>query len=775
MCEVVDNCTDAQARELLPLVEEIAEQEPVDEAVQARLMLLLAATGRQVAAVEVFAAVRSRLAEEAGIDPGPELRAAYEKVTIGTERDVPQPAPAVPRQVPAGSRFFAGRETELSWLSALMDSAGAGASVAVIHGLPGVGKTSLVIHWARRSAGDFPDGQLFVDLQGFDPGQSAMDSAQALALLLTGLGTPDAQVPTGVEAAAALFRTLTAGRRLLIILDNARDEEQVRPLLPGSPGVLVVVTSRNRLSGLIAHEGAQSFSLPLPSPAEARAAMRERLGVSRAEDAAALDEIIEICGRLPLALAVVAARASGYPDWPLRAVADELRAGAPLDFLEGDEPRTDVRNVFFWSYRMLSQRAAQLFRSLPAHPGVDFGTSGAANVAGMPEHLVRQLLRELARTMLISQFKPDRYTFHNLIKSYALELSAATDPPGERRAATERITRHLLQVGTTARIALHPSLTRETHDDPTAPRIPIRDVTSAMSWFTAELSALESAAETGLPEGRGWRLAELLMPYYQRRAMYQRWEATAQHALLSAIADGDTQGQAAMHRMIAGALTLGGRSDQEAGIANAQQKMLAAIPHLERALELLDGADRPLDRAHVLRNLGQVYSNLDRHAESRTCFEQALSFFESVDDRRGMSLTLTGLGWVLAEEGEWESGLDALGRAELFAAELDDVNTAGSLAGLIAEVQRRHGRIDPSLAAHHRARELFQRAGNIAELAASERLLGDALSEVGRPEEAVAPWRRAQALYAEIGQAEMSTDLEARIRKVSPGKSPQDS
>jgi DNA-binding SARP family transcriptional activator/tetratricopeptide (TPR) repeat protein len=767
-CAAVDDAlATGDVRDLLPVVREVAEQDPYDEAVLSRLMLLLAAAGRHAAALALFHSARSRLADELGIDPGPELRSAYDRV-LSQDAGAPEAARrVVPSQVPTGSRFFSGRTSELARLSALLTEVGRVPSatvIGIVDGLPGVGKTSLVVRWAHRTADRFPDGQLFVDLHGFDATERTTDAEQALAHLLAGLGVPHARMPVGVDALAALFRTMTADRRMLVVFDNVRDEEHVRPLLPASPGSLVLVTSRNRLTGLIAQEGAVPLDLSTPPLEEVRAALRERLGAERmAADEQAVDEIIERCGRLPLAVAVVAARALTHPDWPLRDIAEELRTAAPLDFFEGEEPRSDVRNVFSWSYRMLSERAAHLFRLLPAHPGPDFGPVSVANLAGWPLHGVRQALRELIRTRLLTEIRPGRYAFHDLIKAYAMELGDATD----RAAALDRLLDHLIRVGHAANIMLNGSF-RSSEPPPAGPGAtsePIADIKAAMTWFTTELAVLEDAIEI---RGVGsWRLAELLMPYYQHRAMFQRWQATAEHALRSAEAAGDLEGQAAMHRMLAGAHAIRGRTDVTAGRPAASERLLLGIEHLQRALAFLDKLDRPLDRAHVYRNLGQVSSDAERHEEATAYFERALADFEAAGDRRGVALTLFGLGWERAELGDLEGSLTDLRRAEEMARELGDINAAGGLAGTIAQVLVRLGRTDEAVATYYRARDLLREAGNLLDVASSDRQLGDLLADAGRREEAVAAWRDARERYAELGQADVAAIITSHIEAIN--------
>ncbi|MCY1137035.1 BTAD domain-containing putative transcriptional regulator [Actinoplanes sp. Pm04-4] len=747
-----------RASSLLPVAQEAAEQDPLDEALQARLILLLAATGRQAAAVAAYHAVRTRLVEELGVDPGPELREAYDRVL---RQDVAAAAPArvVPAQLPPRNRFFAGRTAELARLTAFageLDRQPAATVIGIVDGLPGVGKTSLVTEWAHRVAGRFPDGQLFLNLRGFDPAQRPVASGQALTQLLAGLGVPAAQMPEDVGELTALFRTMTADRRLLIVLDNASDEDQVRPLLPASPGALVLITSRNRLTGLVVGEGAVPLSLAVPSFAEARAGLRDRLGAERiAGEGAALDEIVQHCGRLPLALAVVSARALAYPEWTLGAIAHELRTAPPLDFFDGEEPRSDVRNVFSWSYRLLSDRAARLFRLLPAHPGPDFGAITTAELAALPLHTTRQVLRELTRTSLLAEIRPGRWSYHDLIKAYAGCLDDES-----RAEAQQRLLDHLLSVGDRANRALRPAI--RFSEAPAEASEPPMDLREALAWFTGELGVLEAASD--LPGVRSWRLAEILTPYYQRRGLYQRWEATATRALDRAVAAGDLEGQAAMHRMLAGANAVSGRS--RAAVAADADQIGVAAAHLDETLRILTELGRTAELAEVYRNRGVVEAEVDHHERALSFFEQALALFESGGSARGTSLTLLGTGWERAEVGDVEAGMADLVRAGRIAVELGDVHSAAVAAGTHAHLLARLGRVDEAVGRLDQAAELFRRIEDEDGMAGTEVKRGDLLAEAGRPVEAATFWRRARNRYADLGQVSMAEAMDKRLSSI---------
>ena len=305
-------------------------------------------------------------------------------------------------------------------------AAGGTVVISAIDGTAGIGKTAVALHWAHRVADRFPDGQLYVNLRGFDPAGSPMAPAEAVRGFLDAFEVPAERIPINLEAQAALYRSLVSGRRILVVLDNARDVGQVRPLLPGSPGCVVVVTSRNHLTSLITVEGARPLTLDLLPVEEAAELLARRLGSGRlAAEQQAVEEIIALCAQLPLALSIVAARAAAHPGFPLAALAAELRdARGGLDGFTSGDLTTDLRAVFSWSYQRLGTPAARLFRLLALHPGPDIAIPAAASLAALPAHEVRNLLAELSRSHLLEEHIPGRFAFHDLLRAYATELVA---------------------------------------------------------------------------------------------------------------------------------------------------------------------------------------------------------------------------------------------------------------------------------------------------------------------------------------------------------------
>jgi DNA-binding SARP family transcriptional activator len=437
----------------------LVQEHPVRERLAELQITALYSSGRRQDALDAFNAARTRLVEYTGLDPRPELQSLQQAILRGDERlDGPagrtqtgttaRPAAYPPAQLPADTTTFTGRAQQLAQLDAmLVDQDGEQATVvpiAAIAGTAGVGKTALAIHWAHRVRHRFSDGQLYVNLRGFDPAGTAVRPVDAIRGFLDALGVPRDEIPTNPDAQAGLYRSLLADRRVLVVLDNARNAEQVRPLLPGTPSCLVVVTSRSQLAGLVATEGARPIRLDLMSPAEARHLLTRRLGAARMSDEARqAEEIIARCGGLPLALVIMAARAVAQPGFPLAALTREpLNVSTGLDIFVGDDPPTNIRVVFSTSYHAVSEPAARLFRLLSLAPGPDMTALAMASLAGVSRERVGPLLTELTNVHLITEHIAGRYTLSNLLRAYASELARAVDTEEERQRASHRLFVH---------------------------------------------------------------------------------------------------------------------------------------------------------------------------------------------------------------------------------------------------------------------------------------------------------------------------------------------
>jgi DNA-binding SARP family transcriptional activator len=493
-CDAADVALRAgQVRMVLPALWKAVGRDPLDEALHARLLLCLAANGQQAEALTTYDVLRRRLADELGIDPGAELVSAHQRVlrqqsssrppsldagSAGHTTDEPAVRAVRPAQLPPDLPFFTGRRHELALLDELLAGRDGHATVTVaIDGMPGVGKSTLAVRWAHQAVERFPDGQLFLDLCGFAADEAPVSQADALRSLLSGLGVPSHALPVDIDARIGLYRTTLVGRRVLVVLDNARDAQQAAALLPAAPGCAGIVTSRNKLTGL-AVQGARMLTVELPALEDARESLRARIGAARADaEPSALDAIIASCARLPLAMAVAGARAQGSPRFSLASIAEDLRAGWDhLDALVTDDLRSDVRRVFSWSYRALRPETGRLFRLLSLHNGTDISTASAASLAGLPIRRTRELLGELTRGHLLVERFPGRFACHDLIRGYAAALADEVDPATERDAALARLISHYQHTAYLAQRWLSPELTVEPppspHDGVTVETIP---------------------------------------------------------------------------------------------------------------------------------------------------------------------------------------------------------------------------------------------------------------------------------------------------------------
>ncbi len=472
--------------DLIAELRELLAANPLRERLHGLLMLALYRAGRQADALAAFRDARRQLRDELGVEPAaplqqlhqqilaadPQLAAAARSVPIGSAPETAHRR-LVPAQLPHSSPDFTNRDTEIEQLNDLLPADGTevgGPVIAAIAGTAGAGKSALAVHWAHQVRDRFPDGQLYVNLRGFDPGGSVMDPADAIRGFLDAFAVPADRIPVDLDAQGALYRSMLADLRVLILLDNARDGAQVRPLLPGSPGSLVVVTSRNQLISLAATDGAHPVPLDLLSPGEAQQLFTRRLGRRRvAAEPAAVTAIITACAGLALALSVVTARAAANPRLMLAALAEELRETGGLDALDAGDTLTNVRTVFSWSYQALSEPAARMFRLLGLHAGPDIGAPAAASLAGVPVAGARAALTELTRAHLLTDRGGGRFTFHDLLRAYAAELADTHDSAVDRRAAIRRVLDHYLHT------AYHADgLLRRSREDAIPPEPPCR-------------------------------------------------------------------------------------------------------------------------------------------------------------------------------------------------------------------------------------------------------------------------------------------------------------
>lgn len=653
------------------------------------------------------------------------------------------PFPLVPpAQLPADLPTFAGRVPELSQVSKMLSLDGEFPIVAIcaIDGMAGIGKTTFAIHWAHRVAKHFEDGQLYLNLRGFDSSASAMTPAEALRTLLYSLGIPAGHIPADLDARAGLHRSVLARKRVLIVLDNARDVEQIRPLLPAGPGCLVIATSRNPLAGLAMTEGARLLTLNLPSVLTARETLEHRLGADRvAAESVAVEEIIHLCGRLPLALAIVSARAVVHPGFMLTSIAADLwRTQGRLDAFGAAGVAADVRTVFSWSYHHLSPQACRLFRLLSLQPASDITAAAAASLLGVSPEEVSRLIAELTNTALITEHQPGRYCFHDLIRAYATELSERIDTERDRHRALARLLHHYLHSSYAAQVKLKP------YREPITPGPPWPGVTpeqfsdheSAMSWFTAEHQALNASVSLAARSDFGfpaWQLALTVQQLYQWRGFFHDWKHSMQTALQAAERDADLPGQGHVLTSLAEANFYLSRPDE-------------TVQCLERAQAIYTDLGYTTEHAYLHSSFGEIFAHQGELQRAIEQHEKALELYREAGYRRGEARAIADIGMAQSGLGDYEEAVPRLEWGIALAQEISTLHQEGKVRTDLGIVRSKLGQQDKAVEQFKQALILIRGVGDRPMEAETLLVLGDALAAQGRQDAACDAWQRASLI-----------------------------
>jgi DNA-binding SARP family transcriptional activator/tetratricopeptide (TPR) repeat protein len=741
------------------LVGELAElvaRHPLHEELVRQLMLALYGSGRVAEALDCYWQLRRRSVEELGTDPRAELSELQQRMlngdrTLASHEPPAAPAPtpptaadrSVPAQLPHDVRVFTGRSAELRVLDGglnggLDQQPGRSPVIDVITGMAGVGKTALAVHWAHRVADRFPDGQLYVDLRGDHPSLPPVDAGEALLWLLRALGTDPARIPASVPERVALYRSVLAARRMLVVLDNAVTAEQVRPLLPGSPSARVVLTSRHRLDGLVALDGARSVELDVLPDVEATALLAELVADARA--VAEPDELLRLarlCGNLPLALRLAAAILARQPDRPITHLVAELTTGDPLSTLAvpGD-PRASVRAAVDLSYRKLGSDQRRLFRLLGLVPGPTVCAPAAAALCGASTQRAVRLLDALAEAHLVERREPGRFTLHDLLRRYAKGRAERDEPAQQRAEAGDRLFDWYVQTADRAARILQPGMLRlptDAGEKPStgaagraAPAVsqPFASHATALAWLDAERANLVAVATYCArygPHSVAWRLADALRGYFLLRGHPAEWVAVAQAGLAAAETHGDAAARAAAelcfglylfscgqygaateryeamlrlarragwHEAEAAALLSLGNSSHALGRLQAAADHYAAAAQVRRAGGLGPGSPP------VVSYLGIAYWQLGRLTEAADCYVEALAHDRAAGRPDAEAVDLTNLGGIYHDLGRLDaaSGLltDALARHRQLGSRSGEASTREVLAG----VERDAGRLE---------------------------------------------------------------------------------
>jgi len=652
----------------------------------------------------------------------------------------------VPRQLPAALPVFVGRHEQLAALSRLLEEPGSTTVLTAIGGTAGVGKTALAVHWAHQAAERFPDGQLVVNLRGFDPSAPPVAPADAIRAFLDALEVPPDRIPASMQAQVGLYRSLLVGKRMLVLLDNARNAAQVRPLLPGSPTCRTIVTSRNKLTGLTALDGAHPLPLDILTAAEARTLLTKTLGAARttAEPAAA-DALIEACGYLPLALAVTAARAATTAHLPLSTLAGELAdAGRRLDALHtADDPLASLRAALDCSYAHLTTDTARTFRLLGLHPGPDICAPATAALTALPRPTAARHLADLADATLITEHTPGRYSPHDLLRLYARELVHTQEDPAAGRAALTGLTDYYLRGATRASAILYSDGSRAGQAvaaQPGAPADDFEDADRARAWLHAErlnLAAIAtSTADHELP-AHAAGLSTALFRYLAFGGYRAEAIVVHQAAIRAAQANGDIPAEA--HAVV-----------NLAGTDMLQADYQRAKGHYQRALELCRQAEDRPGELRALASLGVVDYRQYRYAQAAPLLRQAAELSRELGDRSQEIRALSCLGQVEFSQGRYAQASRQFQQSITLARTSRDPALAEALVGL-AEIETRQAKYAQAKAHLEDATTLCGQTGNQNTEAYARTLLAGIHLRTSRPREALALLREQLATCRQTG------------------------
>lgn len=654
-----------------------------------------------------------------------------------------------PRQLPPDVAFFTGRDAELGTLDALLDRGGPAAVViSAIAGTGGIGKTSLAVHWAHRARERFPDGELYVNLRGYDPGPPVTPD-QALDGFLRALDVPAEKIPHDVDAQAGLYRSLLAGRRMVVVLDNAATPDQVRPLLPGSPTCVVVVTSRSQLSGLVARDGAHRLTLNVLPPDDAVTLLRCAIGADRVDaEPEAAAEVARHCGCLPLALRIAAERAAARTYLRLADLAEELAVERDrLDVLTADDDEvTGVRAVFSWSYRTLAPEAARVFRLLGLHPGPDVGVASAAALAGSTTTSVRRQLAALTSAHLLTETRRDRYQFHDLLRAYATERAALDESPDECANATHRVLAWYLHTAHAALYALYPQHPEIPLDPLTVTCQPLtfthRD--QALQWFDTEHANLMAAIRLAADVGQytvAWQLPNAMDAFFWLRYHHADLITVHQLGLAAATHIHDQRGER---------WALGHLSDEYSELGRFEEVFPLALRQLSVAREIEDR----WAEGNSLNVLGDIHLHFARPKEAADHYQQSLVIYREVNHRRNEAIALVKLAELARVQQHFKQAItyarEGLAIHREINNTMNEVRTLRTLGLVYLDLRR----FDKAADHFQQAVTMFRELSDRHEAARTLHYLGEALRAMDQLPEARESWLEALSIFDDLGAPE---------------------
>ncbi|GHH42248.1 AfsR/SARP family transcriptional regulator [Lentzea cavernae] len=741
---------------------------PLDERVAGQYLLALHHAGRSADALEHYRQLRDRLVEELGADPGAPLQELHQRILTADSTLSIRPGGGVtaqmvvPQQLPAAPSHFTGRETELAALTANLDQAGPDRTVviAAIGGTGGIGKTWLALAWAHLHLDRFSDGQLFVDLNGFSPVQEPMAPEVAVRGFLDALGVDPGRIPAELHAQAALYRTLVAGRRVLVVLDNAATAEQVIPLLPGSPTCTVLVTGRTRLASLIDRHGARHLQLDVLTPDEARALLAARLGADPvAAEPDAVNELVELCGSNPLALSITARDAATRPGFSLAEVAAELRK-LGLEILDHDtDPAASLPAVLSWSLHRLTDEHRTVFGLLGIAPGPDIALPGVIALTGLSPARARKALSALEEASLLERRPGDRYVMHDLVRAYA--ATTARDLPDDiPDTALARVMDFYLHTAFTADRLVDPArpLIRP---EPPAPGVhphPLHDAAAALAWLQTEHATLLATQRAAIVLGRHqvvWHLAWTLDTFHLWRG-HRRDTLTAWRAALDAAPHlPDSATRSCAHRNLGDACSRLGLHEE-------------AIGHLNQALTLAVHHSDPAEQAHTQMVLARAWGERREDQQALDHARQALDLLRALGQPVWEAHALNAVGWYAARLGEFDTARDhclaALTPLRHHHNPYGEATTLDSL-GLIAH---RTGDHQQAVDNYHQALALFRTLDDAYEVANTLGNIGHPYTALGQHHQARQAWREALMLYREQGRDDDAERVQRQLDDLGP-------
>ncbi len=685
----------------------------------------------------------SRQGRELEPDGGQAERAEADgRGTLKAAAGLPDAA-MVPRQLPASVSCFTGRAAELGALTGMLSEAtGTGAvMISALVGTAGVGKTATAVHWAHQVAGRFPDGQLYVNLRGYDLGEP-LAAADALASCLRALGVPGQQIPDEIEERAQLYRSRLAGRRVLVVLDNARGSDQARSLLPGAPGCAAVITSRDALAGLVAADGARRLDLDVLPPAEASGLLRSLIGPRADADPSALAELAALCARLPLALRIAAELAAARPEAPLAGLVAEL-AESRLDGLDAGEDRTDIRAVFSWSVRHLPDPVAEAFALVSLHPGEDIDIYATAALTSTTVAQARRTLRQLHRASLMQAAGGDRYGMHDLLRAYTREQVGARDTEREQQRALTRLFDYYRAAAAAAVDIVFPAQRhRRPRVSPASAQMPAlpRDA-DGRQWLDSELANLVAVVVHCARHGRPQHAADLaaiLSRYLWHARHVPEARVIYDYALQAARQSGDLAAEAAA---LNGLGTLGRMKGQ----------IRAAAGHYQAARDLYRTCGDRGGEARALNNLGAIESEDTSYRSAAGYYREAVAAYQTAGDDMGAAMALCGLAGAEIELDFCDQAAGHLDHAlRVFGAAGDELNQAHAL-GRLGELSLRRGQLAQAAGFFDLALTTYRRIGSQVNIGVQLFNLGDVSLRQGDCQKAIGCLRQALEQFRQVG------------------------